>query len=448
MLPFCFHGFTQCNEDDMTISVSNSCKEFDNGSIVLSGFSNIQPEPGEMYSCLDGDLITGLTIYVGPGELKRLQISAWADITIDGGTLIVCGSVSISKLTIINGGALILNGGSLAIHTEFEIPEGSRLVNANGSVALYKDIQINGLLFNWYGSMISYGKLEKGSTGNIMNHSSFFNASENKVIEDNYDEDLEGAPYSLEWGGFPDKFNNSYIDGLGKGSYTFSVRYGHCFFDKKVEVGELDDLDFSIETINEVDSDCNGSAKINISTGTNDISYQWIKNEELPVIINSNTNYIEGLCSGEYYVLTLKEGHCTQKSFFTIKNGIEHQDEIEDSTIVEIDSLSVMFTNGGENEGWVISGIDTVTYTPDSIDDPALISKFSAKKIIELYKGEFGDQFVGDFENEIIVDEEEESGSIEFIGHYLIEVDASGKLIFNNQDFGQCNRYKVTETSM
>ncbi len=152
--------FSQCSPYIIQASINASFDGVINGSIILTGWDKLIAQPGEMYSCTTGALITGNTIVVNAVEIKRTQSVTWANITIDGGTLIICGAVSVLNFTIKNGGALILNGGSLSMNTNVTIPAGCRIVNANGSVAfstLQLDKALPSIMMKQHQSLILIG---------------------------------------------------------------------------------------------------------------------------------------------------------------------------------------------------------------------------------------------------------------------------------------------------
>lgn len=437
-------SFGQCDESKIDVIVNNTCQGESNGAILLENVSKMIPSgPGEMYSCYDGELVTGSVISVAPGELKRLQVAAWADITIDGGTLIVCGSVSISKLEIKNGGQLILNGGSLAIHTPFTIPSGCKLVNANGSVALYNEVNVVGTLFNYFGTMAHYSNLNVLADGNVYNNSTFLDATTNTYMPDNYDENAqteEAELYHLEWVGYPEFTNKYHLDGVPKGMYTFRMSYGNCLVQKHVEVFEDDKVDFKIDIHDPHRGTCGGEVTLKDFNSTDDLRIQWAKNiEPIEVINTGNSTFQSNLCAGDYLVNVSANGKCGVQKLFDLVEGRT----IEDLTPIEEDPTRSLLKSPAGTTGWNFGNVEEEDLN-NIPEDEALKSEFTFDDLLLNFNGEVGDKYDGAFEPEHITGPNGE-GEINITGNYNITIDGEGELIHNGTNYGICKRFVVTE---
>lgn len=400
---------------------------------------DILPGPGQIYSCDQATLVSGSNILVSAGQIKKLEVSAWATIVIDGGTLIICGSVSTMNITLKNGGALLVNG-SFAAYGTVNIPAGCRIVNNNGSVAFYAPLTVTGTLFNLHGSMATYSTLTN-SGGNIINNSTFNNIGNGTTIPDNYDETTAGV-YSVIWSNGYSHINT--IKNLTAGTYTATITSGTCTTTKSYNIPA-----YSIPqvTVQKTDTSfCEGQL-LAMPTAENDYySYLW-KKEGFDFAF---TRGMSSLWPGNYELTATDLNGCTYTNNYSIvsNNTIYSNDstiastEHSSSASFEIDSaLQIIYPNGA-NTTWDLSAIDFSLYTSQTDNDSIYYNpSIPSNKLNVDYRVSYGDSLSGTLPvNSWNIDGMDISKS----GSYIIKNDASGTLKLPNGTF-QVKRIHVVE---
>jgi RHS repeat-associated protein len=361
-----------CNAISYTVQKNEPCYGASNGSISLLGFSGNNGGntggslvcPGTLYTCEQGDLLTnvGTNIVVNAGEVKRFWGSFNGTITINGGTLITCGSVWATSLNITNGGSLIANG-SLTVNAPVTIPATCRIVNNNGSVAFYHPVTVDGTLFNLYGSMTLYSTLTNNSNKVYNNSTMSVNGSS---FSDNYDESQLTA---CENGGNNNNNNNNsnntcsitwtgtsqtgaVLTNLSAGTYIATITCGGCVkHDTIVLTQPSAALNLNLISTTASSASCDG--KINVSANGGTPSYTY----EVDHIIA--TPEFTALCAGSHLIKVTDSKGCIDTAFYTV-------DTLAPACCSGMVSVSKVNTSCGLNNGSLTLDLGQDTCSADT----------------------------------------------------------------------------------
>ncbi len=457
-------AYAQCDFSMIKASIVPSCNGDTNGSIALTGIDNINTSQLSFMDCNAGTLVSGTTIVVNSGEIKRIGTTAWANITINGGTLIVCGSVSILNLKISNEGVLA-NNGSLSVNCSVTIPDGSAIINNNGSVAFYNPVSVSGTLFNLYGSMATYSTLTINSGGEVLNNSIFSNAALGTTLPDNFDENAAKSCF-VEWTG-TNKTGNI-ITGLSAGNYTATIKCGACSITKQYNVAVKSSPSISISSSNNTDAlNCNGSFTA-IAIGGKAPYYYLCSDTSKKVVVFSNSS--NTLCAGKYTVTAVDYDGCGTNKLFDILNNITPVasaiPNVSGSSIVtnggennnlnapvpfvpegnpaeiQPDQLNEIMRKSGEHQLWDLSAIEISKFAPIEMPDPLLHSSISPAILFSDFPTPIGSVTENNFQksemniNGIVLSK---------VGEYFVESDASGDIQTNSGNNSNTKRICVRE---
>lgn len=441
---------------NITAEIIPACSGQSTGRIKLSGLDTIFNGQLSLADCSKGEVITGNNITVNQGETKRIINSiANANININGGKLIICAPVTISNLSISNEGSLINNAG-LAIYSPITIPEGSSLVNNNGSMALYSSVTVDGLLFNLYGSIAHYSTLTVNDNGEVINNSTMTNASTGDSYPINYDEtEAKKSSYVL-WTGTSQEGTDVY--GLPAGTYTVTVYLGSCATTKVFTIPSVNSPQVDgVVTSNTSLSNCDG--KIHASVNGGDAPYYFAAfnaNDEKV----SNNQVVEDLCEGTYSMRVMDSKGCysAYKSFNV--NYVEETidttgDSVNDTTQIDtiyigipeddevvIDTLASILKKTGSNVTWDLTNIEIARFAPEVIEDTSMHANISPSIIFKNYSLSQGDSLtINSPDLTFTVDD------IPFtkMNNNSIMFDATGDLIIAGNQYLNLKRVKVIE---
>ena len=159
-----------CQSLDVTVNKKGTCFGLSNGEIALNSDNNAGTGssstgitgvngnsscPGKLYDglCYDysaKEIGSDIGDYIVKDEVVLLRGSFNYDITVDGGVLVVCGSVQIKGLTLINGGSAQIYG-SMMINPSSSptvVPEGCSIVNIDGNLDIYNNVELYGSILH------------------------------------------------------------------------------------------------------------------------------------------------------------------------------------------------------------------------------------------------------------------------------------------------------------
>lgn len=396
---------SSCTElgNNITATIKGSCIGSSSGSIILDGLQNYSGQLS-LADCSSGQLVSGTTIVVNPGEIKRIATSiANANITINGGKLIICGSVSIASLNISNHGSLINNGGC-AVYSNTTIPDGCSIVNNNGSFAFYGSVTVEGFLLNLYGAMATYSTLNVTGNGEIENNSTFSNVAQGITLPNNFNDSLARTPYVI-WTGTSQE--GSAIGGLAPGNYTATITSGSCVITKTYTVQSTSAPQFTVTKSDNTDTICNGSLTASVTGGTAPYYYLWSDKDNHTI---SFADVAGNLCAGNYTLTLTDNLGCTKQGTYTIINNYNYPQDsstngnngnggnIESDVHYfgvpvfrdKKDSIAQLFKVFGSNSNWALAPY-TGSYLLTGIEDTTMHNYLPTSSIMKNHFFSYGD---------------------------------------------------------
>ena len=450
-----------CDFSRLTANVTETCLGDSTGSIKLSGLDNVFTGKMSIYDCNAGTPISGNNIVVNSGEIKRISTTANANITINGGVLVTCGSVTVSSINITNGGILSINGG-IAFNCNVNIPENGLIVNNYGSVAFYQAVNVEGTLLNLDGSMATYSTLTNSANGAIINNSQFTNAIDGTSLPNNFSDSASRAG-TITWSGTTQ--TGEYIVGLPEGTYTATIFSGSCSINKTYTVGTLTRPQLSATKENNTDSlHCNGKLSGSVIGGTAPYYFRCFDNSQHTFSFNSEA---DSLCAGNYTLLVIDKFGCSTSGSYnvindfyipidTTNNGNNNggdttstggsetppDESFLHSSTPPIDSVAFLMKSAGMNTFWNLSGIAFSKYTFKQKSDSIVHSNIPSFVIMNTYHPFFGEIISNQFNPKIY---NQFSLEMTRAGNYSIMEDGTGTLLIGNTQYTGTKRVHVHE---
>ncbi len=441
---------------NITAHIKGSCGGDSTGMIILSG---LEKHTGilSVADCNIGTLVSGSNIIVNPGEIKRIATPiANANITINGGKLIICASVTVASLNLSNNGMLINNAG-FAIYPNITIPNGCSIVNNNGSFAFYGSVTVEGFLLNLYGAMATYGTLNVIGDGQIENNSTFDNLSNGTSIPNNFNDSTARATY-VTWSGTNQ--TGEVITSLAPGTYTATISSGNCTTTKTYTVPSYSNPQVSAITTNASSNKiCNGKIETNTTGGLSPYYYTWSNQDN---DFQSFEKNISNLCSGNYYLSIEDSLGCRINKSFNVSydvfidtvvidtveidtlsniNYVNHIESYDDLSFKSHPTLITPIVKSKANTSWDLSQVELNNYLFPEMEDPTMHTYLSPSNI-QSYPLNYGDSVL---ENNVQILYDDEGGAITQKSKYLINRDAIGSIKFADSVYQNVKRIRVQE---
>lgn len=429
-----------CNLSSITSVVSGSCLNSPTGRIVIKGLGGILSESGEVFDCEDGELISAGTsnFTVNSGELKRLESGHYVNAVIDGGTLIICGTVTFQNVELINGGAIINMEGSVVFNGPLTIAEICRVSNNRGSMVFNQSLFVNGLFMNYEGDVDVYSNYE--DNGAVINNSTMTIHSTNTSLETNLDDSEEDFECQVYW---PElEIFGSELKKIPAGDYLVEIRCGQCAEQRTITVPVEQTFEpiVSIQHLNQ--EDCAGILTLNsdIQSGKIYPEHKWmINNKKI-----STKKSIPILCDQVYSLEVLQINGCVNSYEYEITSDEESDNDNSDEIVideahVDIEKEPHPFTESGSGIVWDASEIPYFSNTiikKDNFTSSRInpIGLSNSLAFGETKSGVYPDENIGGM-----------STRFESISNYEITFDAEGTLNLQGTEFNNCKRVKVTE---
>ena len=154
-------SLVSCNID-LTANITPACSGINNGKIVLTGMGG-STTPGAIYNCAAPGITAGIpvgnTLTVSTGQILS-YLGTVNKIIMDGGTLVICGGTSVQNIEFTSNGGAIMNNATLDVAGSYFyqahqtiVPVNGKIVNVFGSIRFFDDLIVNGgTVYNREGS--------------------------------------------------------------------------------------------------------------------------------------------------------------------------------------------------------------------------------------------------------------------------------------------------------
>ena len=373
----------ECTAIDVSVEKKNICFGSSNGEIALTGGASISNPscPGKLYDNLCNDysykeIGSEVGDYTVKDEIVLIRGSYDYNITVDGGVLVVCGSVKIKGLTLINGGSAQIFGAMDIMKSSSPtlVPEGCSIVCIRGTLSIYNDLELDGSIFTladgttMVHGQVAYGQTQGGQTNNATG-GSFYNGGTtliNGVVSpvnfdpsscSDDDQDNDGYDFSscnISWDG-PGGYSSTAekITGLIAGTYTATINCDGCEVIETVNIKESpSELALSLNVETTLFGKCDGSVILSASGGSPSYTYELTDpNGQKEVINSSSSEEIIGLCAGDYTVKVTDAHGCVVTEVFELKGCYPLDVRVDKKgTCFGLSTGEIALLGGGNND--------------------------------------------------------------------------------------------------
>jgi hypothetical protein len=426
--------------------IIGSCPGDSTGSITLSGLDTTYTGTLSVADCSMGEIVSGNNITVNAGETKRIANTlSNINITINGGKLIVCASVSIANLTL-NSGALI-NNGALVFNGAVSIPEEGAVFNNNGTMEFNSPATVTGLLFNIHGTATAHSFLTAQGSGQILNNSTFTNA-QGVSLPINFNEtEARKSENIITWSGTSQTGNS--IRGLKPGTYTATIYNGSSKVQKTYTINATSAPSVQAVATHKTSEICNGSLAVIAAGGRSPYYYSWTAANDSSL---ESKDTLYNVCAGTYILRVFDANGCSSEEVQltlndqyippvdTNDNGGNNGNH-EDTYSVVIDTVANLLKVAGLNAQWDLREVNFAAYEQQHFEDTLMNTRINPSTLRD-YSTAYGETLSEDLPYKSYTGEQYQ---VDTKGSYSISTDAVGTLIIGESTYHNLKRIHVRE---